>query len=464
MSKKRSKTLRCYAAMAGAKAMIAVMRLAGKNATHVPGRKAINFCPDFLDQIDKPEYIIGVTGTNGKTTVSNLLADVLQDNGYDIVDNRFGGNIDSGIASALIKNATLTGRMKKKYAVLEIDERMTTKIFPYVHPDILICTNLFRDSYRRNAHTDFIAGILDKTIPASSRLVLNAEDLISGHLAMNNDRVYFGIEEGVGPVTSTQNIIQDMVACPVCGTRIEYSYRRYNHIGRGQCPSCGYGLPKPDFSVTGIDSEAGRVEIRTPDSTMSVKLLGSNITDAYNAVTAVAALRCFGLTDAQISASFDKMKITETRFRSFKVKDKTLVMDVAKGQNPIAVSRICDFVRHEPGKKAVVLIIDDFYDRKESSENIAWFFDTDFEFLNDPSICQIAVGGLRCQDLHLRLLMAGIPEKKIVCADQENDTAALVNTDAVDSVYILHDIYTTIYADEIVRRLTETIKKGGEKA
>ena len=65
----KKKTPRFYAAMAEAKGLISVMQLMGKNATHVPGRKALNMCPDFLDQIDKPDYIIGVTGTNGKTTV-----------------------------------------------------------------------------------------------------------------------------------------------------------------------------------------------------------------------------------------------------------------------------------------------------------------------------------------------------------------------------------------------------------
>ena len=104
MKNSKKKTMRFYLTLAGIKVLIKVLQLCGRNATHVPGRKAINICPDFLDQIDKPEFIIGITGTNGKTTVSNLIADVMQDNGYDIIDNRFGGNIDSGIASSLIKN------------------------------------------------------------------------------------------------------------------------------------------------------------------------------------------------------------------------------------------------------------------------------------------------------------------------------------------------------------------------
>ena len=314
MKNSKKKTMRFYLTLAGIKVLIKVLQLCGKNATHVPGRKAINICPDFLDQIDKPEFIIGITGTNGKTTVSNLIADVMQDNGYDIVDNRFGGNIDSGIASALIKNSTLGGHMKKKYAVLEIDERMTTKIFPYVQPDILVCTNLFRDSYKRNAHSEFISGILNQTIPAKSKLVLNGEDLVSNHLAPDNDRVYFGIACEDEKTTSTNNIIKDVVACPKCGAKLNYEYIRYNHIGRAFCPNCDFGSPEMDYAVEAIDYRNRRVHIRTPKGNMEVKLLGDNITDAYNTVTAVAALEEFGLTADAISRSFEKMQIAGTRF------------------------------------------------------------------------------------------------------------------------------------------------------
>lgn len=44
----------------------------------------------------------------------------------------------------------------------------------------------------------------------------------------------------------------------------------------------------------------------------------------------------------------------------------------------------------------------------------AWFYDTDFEFLNDPSIVQVVIAGARHHDTYVRTLLAGVPAEKIV--------------------------------------------------
>ncbi len=460
--KKNKKNLRFLATLWIIKLMIRVFRLLGKNGTHVPGTYALKLCPDFLDRIDKPQHIIGVTGTNGKTTVSNLITDVLQDQGYDVVENRFGGNINTGIAAALIKNATLTGAMRKQYAVLEVDERMTTKIFPYIKPELLVVTNLFRDSYRRNAHSDFIAGILNSTIPAESKLILNSEDLVSNQLAPGNARAHFGIGVKDYYRATKPSLINDMRSCPKCGSKLDFDYIRYNHIGKASCPHCGFHSPETEYSVEKVDTENRLITLHTAKGDTELKLMGDNITDVYNTATVFAVLSEFGLAPEKIKASLDKMQITQSRYRENVVNGKHVICVVAKGQNPIAVSRICDFVSKEPGKKTVVLCIDDFYDRQENSENIAWFFDTDMEFLNDPDIVRIVCSGLRNDDMHIRLLMAGVPEEKIDCVDDENMAGDFVNFDECDRVYILHDIYTTHLALNVSDKLCERLKKGGK--
>ena len=459
MSSKKSPKF--YATLVGTKALIRGLKLARKNATHVPGNQALKVCPDFLEKIDKPKVVVGITGTNGKTTVSNLIDDVLADTKLQFIDNRFGGNIASGVVTAFVKNSDMKGRMKKQYAVLELDERMTTKIFPYVKPKILAVTNLFRDSYRRNAHSEYIFDILNQTIPKETRLVLNGEDPLSSHLCPENKRVYFGIEDRSVYMDETNNIIRDMIACPECGTRFDYEYIRYNHIGKVKCPNCGFGSPAEfDYAVEKIDAENRRLYLRTPKGNFDIKLLGDNITDVYNQITAVAVLMEFGVAIKRITASFENMKIAGTRYDEMVEENVHLINYVAKGQNPVAVSRVCDFVRKEDGNKSVVLIIDDFFDRKETSENIAWFFDTDFEFLNDHSIKQIVIGGQRQYDLKLRLLLAGIPEDKILSIDDDVKTGELVDLNGIDKVFVLHDIYTTHFAQAVQKRLAERLRNG----
>ena len=80
--------VRFYIAMAAAKTAHRLLRLCGRAATHTPGAVATKLCPDFLRYLQKPETLICVTGTDGKTTVSNLLATVLQNNGYTVTNNR----------------------------------------------------------------------------------------------------------------------------------------------------------------------------------------------------------------------------------------------------------------------------------------------------------------------------------------------------------------------------------------
>lgn len=461
----KKNTVRFYVTITIVKIATKILKLLGRNATHLPGWMANKLCPDFLGHLEKPERLVYITGTNGKTTVSNLTAEVLKDNGYDYINNASGSNVSEGVVSALLSKSSFFGKSRCKLAVLEVDERYSPLIYPYMPPDYLLCTNLFRDSYKRNAHTEFISGVLNSQIPKHTKLILNGEDLISNHLAMENERRYFGINCPDGH-SSSDNIIKDIVACPNCGALLKYDYIRYNHIGRAHCPNCDFGSPELDYSVEKIDYENQRCFIKMPGGACEFKLIGSNVTDIYNMLAAIALLLELGLEVSQIQKSFEKIKVVESRYYSENVHGKELVISLAKGQNPIACSRICDFIRHETGTKAVVCMMDDCYDAKESSENIAWIFDIDFEFLNDASVKQIVLTGVRNADYHLRLLMAGIPEEKIVLCDKEEDAASYVDYAAVDKVYILHDIYSVQYenAKKVYQDLKNRLGERGEEA
>ena len=151
--------LRFYAAMLMAKTMYLGLKLLGRNASYLPGKVAVKLCKDFLAHLQMPKTVVCVTGTNGKTTVSNMLTKILRECGYSVTNNALGSNVQAGVATALIEDADFLGRTKKEIAVLEVDERSSLLVYPYIKPDFILCNNIMRDSVKRNAHTDFITYI-----------------------------------------------------------------------------------------------------------------------------------------------------------------------------------------------------------------------------------------------------------------------------------------------------------------
>lgn len=447
------KPLRFYISVAGAKLIIKLMRLMHRNATNLPGEIALIFYPKLLRYFEMPETVIAVTGTNGKTTVSNLIGEILTKNGYDHINNSFGGNVDTGIASILLDNCTLSGKFKKDTALFEMDERSAPRLLPYLRPDWLVCTNLQRDSMKRNAHPEFIFRILNENIPDKTKLILNGDDLISGRLALNNKRAYFGISKLENEQTTEDNIICDISDCPQCGTKLDFSFRHYNHIGRAVCPKCGFSSPEIDYDMK--SAKNGKAVISSKGSEETYPLLNNRITDYYNVTAAVAFCREFGLSEKQIADSLQSMNIVSSRYESFRACGKEVIVSLAKGQNPVACSGVCDFVRREPGKKAVIMILEDLYDSKRTSENIAWIYETDFEFLKGNGVEQIIVGGKRAADYIVRLLLAGIDRDKIFTCTDEKDTVKLLKPEKVDKIMVMYDLFNVESLNSIKSQLRQ---------
>ncbi len=453
------KTIKFYIALWGAKIGMQLLKLLRRNASFFPGKFALSICPDFMTRIDKPKTIIAVTGTNGKTTVCNMIEDVLKDNSYNFIDNKLGSNVNSGIATTFIKGSNFMGKTKKDIAVLEVDERSSNKVYPYITPTYLVCTNLFRDSMLRNAHTEFISEILTKYIPKETKLILNGDDLISSNIAPTNQRVYFGIDRLDTDTDKCINIVNDIAICPKCNSKLNYDFVRYNHIGRAHCSNCDFGSPKIDYEVTNINLTEKKMTMNVDGNEEQYDLITDNIINIYNMVAVIALLRQFGLTAEQVNNSLKKQKIVETRYAEETIKGKKIVTHLAKGMNPIACSRVFDYIKKEPGNKAVILILDDFHDSLTSSENITWHYDADYEFLKDDSIKQIIVTGVRNLDTYVRLQMADVPKERIVNMRDEIDATSHLQIQNVDSIYILYDVYTIHLRDEVKKKVIEIINE-----
>ena len=158
--------LRFLFALWMAKLSIPLLKLTHHNGSNFPGTVAIRLCPDFLRYVGRPKTVVAVTGTNGKTTVSNLLSDILEADGQRVMNNRSGSNMVYGISTAFILNTDLLGKVRKcDIAILEVDERSSLIVHPLLRPDYLVVTNLCRDSTMRHAHPDFMGNIITRALP-----------------------------------------------------------------------------------------------------------------------------------------------------------------------------------------------------------------------------------------------------------------------------------------------------------
>lgn len=456
------KKLRFLLAMTAAKLSNFALRILGRNASYLPGKIALKISKDYIGHFTPPKTVIAVTGTNGKTTVSNLITSILRDNGYQVTNNGLGSNVQAGIATILMQNSSFFGKPKNEIAVLEVDERSSLLIYPYLKPDYLVCNNIMRDSLKRNAHTDFISFIINKALPASTKLILNADDLICSSLGPNNNqRVYFGVDAEKPDSAETQ-YVQDIVYCPKCGAKLEASYIRYNHIGRMHCTKCDFQSPTPDFLVTEIDRENSTFTVSHKGQVQTYNLINDNIVNIYNFCGAIALLTQLGLNFEQISTGFSHSKIVKTRYDHLQAGNLNITMQLAKGQNPIACARCFSYVSKCSGDdKGLIILVDDKGDNIGNSESVCWLYDCDYSYLTDPSIKQIVFAGPRCKDQYLRALIAGVDPSIIKLTNDPADGANHLDITKTNNVFVLYDPYILAEANKVKADL---IKKGTEAA
>jgi hypothetical protein len=161
------------------------------------------------------------------------------------------------------------------------------------------------------------------------------------------------------------------------------------------------------------------------------------------------------------------ISVTQTRYKELKAGKTEVIRTMAKGQNSVSCSRTLDFVGHESGPRSVFIMIDDLFERRDSSEFMGWIYDADFEFLNTPDIKQIILAGPRCFDYKLRLLIAGISEDVILCEEDEFKAVDIMDKD-IDKLYLLHDTSTYDLACKVEEKIVTVFSaaqnsKGGEQ-
>ena len=432
-----------------------------KRGTNTPGIIMLKICPDALSRFVMPRTTICVTGTNGKTGTSNLLTHIIRSSGKTVVNNSKGSNMAPGLASALVTQCTLGGKVTADVAVLEVDERSSQYIYTEFTPDYILCTNLFRDSIMRNGHSGFIFDKINDYLSEKTTLVLNGNDGISGLLGEGIcNRVFYSVNKTERSTDTCVDTVCDLIACPKCNHKLDYEFFHYNHIGVPKCSHCGFSMPESKFFASDVDFENGTF-VFNGDKGESVVLpfQKGNFFNVFNITGACAVCRLMGIDIEKIADSVEDVSSKTGRFQEKKYGGIEVVSMLSKNQNPISCSQSLKYLDSTDTEKDVVLLITDSNDKVHGHEDISWIYDTDFSPLNNESVATIYVGGSRCYDVAQCLEIKGIDISKLVLFENYDALANEISKKCIVGRSIV--VYFELYATSVVEKIKNALSQKG---
>ena len=404
-----------------------------------PGEIALRLSPnifaEFASQLRKG--IILVAGTNGKTTTSLMITQVLEKQGLTVVHNASGANLLNGIVSACIQKAAWSGKLRVDYGVFEVDENSLPQIIFYVNnshsrepfeaqdrrgnPEndktgspigsgmtrqiVLVLLNLFRDQLDRYGELDVIAEKWKKALLRLDtgnqtikpyQLIANADDPLIVHLASSASRAglearvtYFGLNDA-SQFQKKMEHATDSTFCPACGARLIYEGYYYSHIGVWKCEKCK--AKRPTLDVSDWDYPL------------------PGLYNRYNTLAAVTTSQALGIKKETIKKALLSFKPAFGRQEELVVNGKRVKLFLSK--NPAGFNESLRTVI-QLGAKQILFVLND---RIPDGRDVSWIWDVDFEMI--PGNISVAVSGDRVYDLALRLKYAGITAN--ICENLEN--------------------------------------------
>lgn len=434
-----------------------------KRGTNTPGIIMLKICPDALARFVMPETTVCVTGTNGKTGSSNLLTHIIRNSGKTVVNNSKGSNMAPGLASALVTQCTLGGKVTADVAVLEVDERSSQYIYTKFTPDYILCTNLFRDSIMRNGHSGFIFDKINNYLNEKTTLVLNGNDGISGLLGEDIcNRVFYSVNKTEKSTPVCEDTVCDLIACPKCNHKLDYEFFHYNHIGVPKCSHCGFTMPQSSFFASDVDFENGTFVFNgNSGEKITLPYQKGNFFNVFNITGTCAVCRLMGIDAETISNSVEDLSSKTGRFQEKKYGGVEVISMLSKNQNPISCSQSLKYLDSTDTEKDVVLLITDSNDKVHGHEDISWLYDTDFSPLNSTNIPKIYVGGSRCYDVANCLQIKGIDTSKLVLFEDYDELAAEVSKQSVADRSVV--VYFELYATSVVAKIKNALSQKGDK-
>lgn len=380
------------------------MKLLGRNGGTLPGNIALRLNKNILKYFNVKGTVIAVTGTNGKTSTTNLISNILSNNG-SVVSNREGNNINTGITSLLVKNCDLSGNINCDYLVLECDEHYVPIVFRDLKLDSFVVLNFFRDQLDRTGEVEILIQKIDKFLEGyTGNLVLNSDDPNVSRLGFNKDKCkvyYYGVEKFKGATDDMKDRGEGKY-CPFCSARLEYDYYQYSHVGKFGCPDCNFGHNDIDSIVNDIDLKNGKFKYNG-------KVFETRYNTIYNMYNVSAAFMLSSLYNVSMDnlyASVKGFELNNGRLESALVNGCATVLNLAK--NPTGANVTIGFMNQDDEHKELLFVLND---NIADGKDVSWIWDINFSILNN--VDRIITSGTRAYDMAVRIKNSGYDFKKI---------------------------------------------------
>jgi len=347
----------------------------------MPGLVVERLDPDFLAHALSRVTggIVVVTGTNGKTTTTKMLAALMRAHGKQVFSNPTGSNFTRGVISSMLGDLRLSGRLQADVAILELDEWHALQFAKVVKPTHALLLNVARDQLDRFAEIDTTARLLASlAAETTTGVVLNRDDSfvarIRPQLADDIAVRYFGVDpavaEGLPPLHEADVRFDDDFAPP--------------H------PEPDDGLLHPhderSFSMEFGKQSLGPVQLNqrglaaminaTAATTTARMLLG----DAFDVGVALEALRA-------VTPPFGRGEVIDADGHP---------LELVLVKNPAGFSVALSTYGAEP-VTTMVAINDDYAD----GQDVSWLYDVSFQSLRSQGVA--LTSGVRAYDMALRL-------------------------------------------------------------
>lgn len=403
-----------------------------KGGTTFPGKVALKLDKNILCKVASGYNVILVTGTNGKTTTTSMIYNILKEKGFSVITNNTGANLYSGIVTTFVDNYKFSDKNHEKFAVIEVDEANVKFITEKITPNIITVTNLFRDQLDRYGEvyttlTKILEGV--HSVP-TSKLILNGDESLLGKLDIKNPVVFYGFKTNINE-NKTIDINADAKFCKFCKTPYKYNFVTYNHLGDYYCTGCGYKRPEISYGVDEIidlTSESSTVKINNTE----IFLSQSGVYNIYNALCAYSIAKELGVDDITIKKSLESQSSSFGRQETINIEDKEVKIILVK--NPAGYNQALDTLCLSKDPFSAAFILNDNY---ADGRDVSWIWDVNFEHLNNVDLNEIYVSGLRSYDMAVRLKTAGLDSSKFSITEEYDSLTERIKESNNKKVYIL---------------------------